>query len=406
MKKYDAQLSGGEVATISVKRYGTLAGRIGGWLSQRERTNLLKQAKADTDADIAKLSAQHKEIEARSASIVQNANGKDSAPDASSRRVSRMVLVHQLAQIHSILDDRIATEQQLSAVYAKWISQVGMQHGIVTHLILLSMAWVAALILTGVLAWWSVQTLLDRVGARGTMDARSLQTLRTVAGMGIQLLTLTLVLLAIFGAPEQMPTILGLGVAGLTVVFQSFILAFCGWFVLMGKNGIRVGDWVEINGVGGEVVEIGLFRTALLETGNWTDKGHPTGRRVTFMNTFAVTGQYFNFSTSGQWMWDEIRMNVPAGAAGEKTIEAIEQAVVAETQKDSKLAEMEWQRSTRARGLSHFTATPSVGLRPAASGVDVLVRYVTRAGDRFEMRNKLYATVVGLLRQPEAGNKS
>jgi len=317
-----------------------------------------------------------------------------------------MVLVHQLAQIHSILDDRIATEQQLSAVYAKWISQVGMQHGIVTHLILLSMAWVAALILTGVLVWWGVQTLLDRVGARGTLDPRSLQTLRTVAGMGIQLLTLTLVLLAIFGAPDQMPTILGLGVAGLTVVFQSFILAFCGWFVLMGKNGIRVGDWVEINGVGGEVVEIGLFRTALLETGNWTDKGHPTGRRVTFMNTFAVTGQYFNFSTTGQWMWDEIRVNVPAGAAGEKTIGAIEQAVVSETQKDSKLAELEWQRSTKAHGLSQFAAKPSVGLRPAASGVDVLVRYVTRAGDRFEMRNKLYATVVGLLRQPEEGSKS
>ena len=97
------------------------------------------------------------------------------------------------------------------------------------------------------------------------------------------------------------------------MVFQDFILAFFGWFVLMGKNGIRVGDWVEINGVGGEVVEIGLFRTALLETGNWTDKGHPTGRRVTFINNFAVTGQYFNFSTAGQWMWDEISVNVPAG---------------------------------------------------------------------------------------------
>jgi small-conductance mechanosensitive channel len=402
MKKYDAQLSGGEVAVISVKRYGTLAGRIGGWFSQQERTSQLRQAQADTDADVAKLIAQHREIETRSDSIVAKFNGKDVAPDASSKRVSRMVLVHQLAQIHSILDDRIATEQQLSAVYAKWIAQVGLQHRIVTHLILQSMAWVSTLILAGVLVWWGVQTLLDRVGARGTMDSRSLQTLRTVAGLAIQLVTLTLVLLSVFGTPNQMPTILGLGVAGLTVVFQSFILAFCGWFVLMGKNGIRVGDWVEINGVGGEVVEIGLFRTALLETGNWTDKGHPTGRRVTFMNTFAVTGQYFNFSTSGQWMWDEIRMNVPAGTAGEKTIEAIEQAVVAETQKDSKLAEMEWQRSTKARGLSQFTATPSVGLRPAASGVDVLVRYVTRAGDRFEMRNKLYATVVGLLRQPES----
>jgi small-conductance mechanosensitive channel len=401
MKKYDAQLSGGEIAVISAKRYGTLAGRIGGWFGQRERTSQLRQAQADTDADIAKLTAEHKANEARSDSIVAKFNGKDSEEGASSRRVSRMVLVHQLAQIHSILDDRISTEQQLSAVYGKWIAQVRLQHRILTHLILQSMAWVAALILLGVLGWWAAQTLLDRVAGRGTMDPRSLQTLRTVAGLAIQLVTLILVLLSVFGTPKQMPTILGLGVAGLTVVFQSFILAFCGWFVLMGKNGIRVGDWVEINGVGGEVVELGLFRTALLETGNWTDKGHPTGRRVTFMNTFAVTGQYFNFSTTGQWMWDEIRVNVPAGAAGEKTIGAIEQAVVAETQKNSKLAEIEWQRSTKARGLSQFTATPSVGLRPVASGVDVLVRYVTRAGDRFEMRNKLYATVVGLLRVPE-----
>jgi small-conductance mechanosensitive channel len=53
-----------------------------------------------------------------------------------------------------------------------------------------------------------------------------------------------------------MPTILGLVTAGLTVVFQDFILAFCGWFVLMGPNGVRVKDWVEIDGVGGEVVQL------------------------------------------------------------------------------------------------------------------------------------------------------
>ena len=145
------------------------------------------------------------------------------------------------------------------------------------------------------------------------MDKRSLHTLQTVSSLGIQLVTLVLVLLVVFGTPSQMPTILGLAAAGLTVVFQDFILAFFGWFVLMGKNGIRVGDWVEINGVGGEVVEMGLFRTSLLETGNWTGNGHPTGRRVTFINNFAITGQYFNFSTTGQWMWDEIAVNIPTG---------------------------------------------------------------------------------------------
>src|SRR5258707_13202588 len=92
---------------------------------------------------------------------------------------------------------------------------------------------------------------------------------------------------------------------------KDFIVGFLGWFVLMGKNGIRLGDWVEINGVTGEVVELGMFHTVLLETGNWTDSGHPTGRRVTFTNSFAIEGHYFNFSTSGQWLLDELQIVLP-----------------------------------------------------------------------------------------------
>ena len=51
-------------------------------------------------------------------------------------------------------------------------------------------------------------------------------------------------------------------------------------------------------------------------------------------------------------------------------------------------------------GLSQFKATPSVDMRPAASGVDIVVRYVIRAGDRFEMRNRLYQSVIDLLHKP------
>ena len=108
--------------------------------------------------------------------------------------------------------------------------------------------------------------------------------------------------------PRETPTILGLATAAFTIALQDFILAFLGWFVLIGKNGIHVGDWVEINGVGGEVTEVGLFSTTLLETGTIADRGLPTGRRITFMNGFAIRGQYFNFSTTGQWMWDEIHL--------------------------------------------------------------------------------------------------
>jgi len=236
---------------------------------------------------------------------------------------------------------------------------------------------------------------------RPTLDRRRAHTLRVVLKLGIQLTGFLLIVLVVFGVPSQMPTILGITTAGLTVVLQDFIIAFFGWFVLMGKGGIHVGDWVEINGVGGEVAEIGLFRTGLLETGNWTDKGHPTGRRITFLNSFAIKGQYFNFSTTSQWMWDEIRFGIPANGDAYDLIELIHKAVIEETQENTRLAEEEWTRA-RKSGLSHLSAEPAVEMRPGAGGIDIVLRYVTRASDRFEIRNRLYERVVGLLHKPPA----
>jgi small-conductance mechanosensitive channel len=152
--------------------------------------------------------------------------------------------------------------------------------------------------------------------------------------------------------------------------------------------------------VTGEVAEIGLFRTLLIETGNWTAKGHPTGRLVAFMNTFAVTGQYFNFSTVGQWMWDEITVTVPAAEDSYSRIETIHAEVSKQTEADAASAEAEWKRSSGGAALSQFAATPTVNLRPAASGVDVVVRYVTRASERFETRNRLYQAVLDVLQKP------
>jgi small-conductance mechanosensitive channel len=204
-----------------------------------------------------------------------------------------------------------------------------------------------------------------------------------------------------------MPTILGLVTAGLTVVFQDFILAFCGWFVLMGRSGIRVRDWVEIDGVGGEVVKIGLFRTWLLETGNWTANGHPTGRHVSFLNGFAIRGKYFNFSTVGQWMWDEIKVSIPPGAQAYPLIGRIREATVKATEVDVRMAEQEWKRVTHEEGLPRFSSTPSIDMRPAGAGVDIIVRYVTRAGVRLETRNRLFETIVKIMQgAPEEANTS
>jgi small-conductance mechanosensitive channel len=399
MKKFDDSADNdAEIAIVSANQRRTLARRLSSWFDQRSRLGLITQAKAEADADIAALTKQHATIEqktdAASAAVGRGGSGDK---DLVEGRVARMAQVHALAQIHSILDDRLDTQKQLSDVYARWEAQVQLQHEIVTHLIFQSLAWIAFIVLFAALLEMGLQTMLER----WTLDKRSLHTMRTIVSLGIQAVVLIAVLLAIFGPPSQVPTILGLATAGVTVVFQDFILAFFGWFVLMGKHGIRVGDWVEINGVGGEVMEIGLFRTTLLETGNWTDKGHPTGRRVTFINNFAISGQFFNFSTSGQWMWDEVSVNIPPGGDTQEMVDSIRTAVAKETEKDADQAEQEWQRATKQQGLSQFKVLPTVDMRPAGSGVDVIVRYVTRAGERLDARNRVYQAVLAMLHRPE-----
>src|SRR5438309_3522900 len=227
-----------------------------------------------------------------------------------------------------------------------------------------SWPWILLILLSA----YIVGRLIDRYFVELSADKKRLVTLRAVVWFAVQAVAVLVIAFVVFGMPNQTPTVLGLAGAGLTVALKDFIVGFVGWFVLMGKNGIRVGDWVEINGVGGEVVEVGLLRTTLLETGNWTDKGHPTGRRVTLINSFAVKGQYFNFSTTGQWMWDEIMFSIPASQETYATIELIHKAVLKETEKDARLAENEWKHVTRQNGLSQFAADTAVDMRPGASG--------------------------------------
>jgi small-conductance mechanosensitive channel len=390
MKQYrdNASKDDGQTAVASAEQYKTFAQQLSTWRSLRNRKQLIAQAEQLARADVAALTGDQASLKTEAAALSDKAVG-----ESSSERIERLRQLSAQQNIQSILNDRLGAQQQLVALYGRWGQQVEIQQKIVVHLILQSLAWIAAISILVILAGWALQLALEKF----VRDPRQKQTLKTVLNLGTQLVGLLLILLTIFGVPRQMPTILGLATAGLTVVFQDFILAFCGWFVLMGPNGVRVRDWIEIDGVGGEVVQLGLFRTWLLETGNWTANGHPTGRRVSFLNGYAIRGKYFNFSTVGQWMWDEIKVSIPPGTDIHPLLKGIYEATVKTTEADAKMAEMEWKRVTHEEGSPQFSAMPSVNLRPAGAGVDIVIRYITRAGVRVETRNQLFAMIVELM---------
>lgn len=401
MKKYDSGVQdGGQTAVLSVRKYGTLASRIAAWNRQRTRLSMLQQARQQTLADAAAMSAKHNALEQTA-----DAQSSRAATGAQDRKTQIAGLKDRSLerQLLSIYTDRIQTEQQLAAVYGKWAAQVELQHSIVLHLIVTSLAWIV-LILIGIVLG---DALVRRLTEHPLLDRRQRHTLRAILELAIQIVGLICILLVIFGVPRQTSTMIGLTTAALTIALQDFVLAFFGWFVLMGKKGIRVGDTVEIEGVGGEVIEIGLLSTTLLETGPLNEHGYPTGRRISFMNGYAIRGKYFNFSTAGQWMIDHFEISVPSTSDIHHLSERILQAVKRQTEEDARLAEREWKRWLRAGGANKLHAAADVHLRPSGSDFTLEVRYVTRASERSETRNRLYRCVIDLLNsagevEPEA----
>jgi small-conductance mechanosensitive channel len=393
---------------------GNLYPQIRSWLSLHEKRLQLAQARQDALDDITVLTRSHdlfdqrvKEQELQKQAVKEKATGlsKGEAPTdgASKKQASKDTLdalkhLSQDQKAVSDLDKRVQDQSELAETYGNWGTLVVSRQRMATHGMLRSALWILLI----VLAVYVVGRLIDRYFIELSHDKRRLVTLRAVVWFAAQAVGVLLIAFVVFGMPSQTPTVLGLAGAGLTVALKDFIVGFVGWFVLMSRNGIRIGDWVEINGVGGEVVDISLLRTTLLETGNWTDSGHPTGRKVTFVNSYAIEGHYFNFSTSGQWLWDELTVSVPGGQNPYPVIEAIQKLVVKETEASVRGAEEEWQKATTHYRVQNFSAKPAINLRPTGGGVEVHIRYITRAQDRQSTRAHLYEAIVQLLHGREA----
>lgn len=379
------------------------------WQGLRDKIDELDAARQETEQKQQHLSQRHvalaaqvqQEKENREAAR-QRAAGFAQAGKASSNQESKTTAATTIESLKQFTRDqknladlgrRQQDEQDLNDIYSSWIELVESRERAALHHIIEGLLWILIVIFAVYLADRLIDNLFKGISA----ENKRIDTLRAVVKFAAQAIGAIVILFVVLGMPTQTTTVLGLAGAGLTVAMKDFIVAFFGWFVLMGRNGLRVGDWVEINGVSGEVVEIGLLKTVLLETGNWTDSSHPTGRRVSFVNSFAIEGHFFNFTTSGQWMWDELHVSIPGGQDPYPVIDGLQKLVERETASNSQQAEAEWRETTTRYRAKSLSAMPGINVVPTGGGVEVRVRYITRAYERHETRKRLNEAVIELL---------
>ena len=176
---------------------------------------------------------------------------------------------------------------------------------------------------------------------------------------------------------SSLATFAGLITAGLAVAMQSVLVSVVGYFFLIGKYGIRVGDRVQVGSVTGEVIDLGLVRLHLMEL-RGEGSMSPTGRVVSFANSiiFQASSGLFKQIPGINLAWHEITATLPAGedptALKTKLFDAVSN-VLKDYRDDILRQTQEIQRTAASHGRGD--AQPQVQLRFSASGVEAIVRY-------------------------------
>ncbi len=217
----------------------------------------------------------------------------------------------------------------------------------------------------------------------------------------VRRIVLWVVALAIVGVTfateaSSLATFAGLLSAGIAVAMQSVLVSIVGYFFLVGKYGLRIGDRVQIGSVTGDVIELGLVRMHLMELG---PQYTPTGRVVAFANSvvFQVGGAIFKQIPGVSLAWREVTLAVPANG----DYRAIKQRLLDTANGVLEKYRDELERQTRELRKTSSSAAEEthayVQLRFSSGSVDATVRYpvpLQRAGEVEERMSRKLLDVI------------
>ena len=198
---------------------------------------------------------------------------------------------------------------------------------------------------------------------------------------------------------SALATFAGLLTAGLAVAMQSVLVSVVGYFFLIGRYGIRVGDRIQIGTVVGEVIDLGLVRMHLMELNSEGPLG-PTGRVVAFANliVFQAAGGLFKQIPGVNLSWHETTLTLPAVtdyAALKDQLLAAVNAVVGEYGEEIARQTREIGRTTAS--LSVNDATPQVQMHLADGHMEASIRYPVNLKHAGEIEERVAAALLKVI---------
>ena len=130
----------------------------------------------------------------------------------------------------------------------------------------------------------------------------------------LYLLIFLVIIVTFCNSFQGLYTTIGLAGAGITFALREVIVSFAGCFAILFGDFFKVGDRVLLSGIKGDVVDLGILRTTLMEIGDWVEGDQYNGRIVRVANSFIFTSPVYNYSADFPFVWDEIKLPIHFGS--------------------------------------------------------------------------------------------
>ena len=261
---------------------------------------------------------------------------------------------------------------------------------------LIGLAGAFGLIFLGGLIW---RFLTDRY----VQDIRRRGQVLAARRLVIGLLILIVLLLNFSDEIGSAATVVGFAAAGIAVALQNVILSVAGYFFLIGKFGIKAGDRVQLGGVTGDVIDIGLVKLSMMELGGDGTHRQPTGRVVVFSNSivFQPAGNYFKQAPGTSFVWNEIRLTLAADAdyrlAEKRLLDAVDEVFTRYRDRVS----AEFRRLERDLNIMLETPKPQSRLFLSQAGLEISIRYPADARSAAQIADEVSRRVLDAIsREP------
>jgi small-conductance mechanosensitive channel len=233
-------------------------------------------------------------------------------------------------------------------------------------------------------------------------DLRRRHQLLLVRRIVMWVVMLSIIGIAFATEASSFATFAGLLTAGVAVAMQSVLVSIVGYFFLVGKYGLRVGDRVQIGNVIGEVIDLGLVRLHLMELGS---QHGPTGRVVALANSvvFQASGGIFKQIAGVNLAWREVSLTIPADgdytAVKQRLLDAANR-VLEDYRDDLERQTRELQRASSSRAAEKVQA--QVQLRFSSGSIDATVRYPVPLQRAAEIEERMSRALFDAMRESTA----